>query len=165
MKRDTRNMMERPKRKVSTGGILNNALPVMVAMIVTRNRPAITASTVRTSLELAFRVTVPDRPPERSTASKNTVIEAGMASVSSVRISTLSARKIISVVTSPVISETPPEFTANTTKTINCNRFFRSRLKERIREQETSVAVMLSAREENTKQNRPVRNSNRRSVT
>ena len=84
----------------------------MVPIIVARNRIAMITSTFRTSLELACSVTVPDSPPERNTARINTVIEAGMASVSSVRISTLSARKIISVVTSPVISETPPEFTA-----------------------------------------------------
>ncbi len=94
-----------------------------------------------------------------------TVIEAGIARVSRVSISTFSARKIIRVVTSPVIRETPPELTAKTTSVTNWMRFFSSRSSDRIREHETKVAVILSAKEEKMKQKRPVRKSSRLSLT
>ena len=66
--------------------------------------------------------------------------------------------------TSPVISATPPEFTANTTNAAYLMLFSALSLSDMINVMETSVAVMLSASEENTKQNVAVRNSSCRSL-
>ena len=103
-------------------------------------------------------------PIDSMAASTITATNAGTASASSWRIATLPARKIISVVTSPVISATPPELTEKTTKVANLMVFARSSCSERIRVMETSVAVMLSASDENTKQKVAVRNSKARSL-
>ncbi len=153
-------MTESPKRNISTGGTLNSTLDTMVMIIVVRNSTLMMTSTRRTSLRACTSCTSPCMPRESSSASSRTPQAAGIDSASRVRISTLWARKIINVVTSPVMSATPPEFTAKTTRVMKRICFFLSSFSDRISAQETSVAVMLSAREENTKQNAPV--SNRR---
>mgnify|MGYP006948830095 CR=1 FL=1 len=64
---------------------------------------------------------------------------------------TLSSKKIIRVVTSPVISDTPPEFTANTTTTANRMVWLKGKPKDKTMAIDTKVAVMLSASEEKQK--------------
>ncbi len=103
-------------------------------------------------------------PIDSIAASTITATKAGTARASSWRIATLPARKIISVVTSPVISATPPELTANTTSVANLMVLALSSCNDRISVMETSVAVMLSASDENTKQKVAVRNSKARSL-
>jgi hypothetical protein len=89
-----------------------------------------------------------------------TAIKEGNESHNKSRILTLSAKNIIKVVTSPVISDTPPELTENTTKTAKRIVLLAGNDNDSNRAMETSVAVMLSARDEKIKLKVTVNNIN-----
>ena len=77
---------------------------------------------------------------------------------------TLPSRKIINVVTSPVISETPPEFTANTIKVAYLTSFLASSFNDIITAKEINVAVTLSEIDENRNAKLPTKNISFRSL-
>ena len=87
-----------------------------------------------------------------------------MMSSSNWVIVTLPSRKIISVVTSPVMSDTPPEFTANTTSTAKRMVWLNGNPSDSTMAMDTRVAVMLSAREEKQKLKMAVKKISFRSV-
>ena len=131
--------------------------------MVARNSQATRRSRRRVSRGSRTRFTSPPSPGSSSVASSITLRKDGSASSISSLMRTLPARKIISVVTSPVISATPPELTANTASTAKRSVFFGARPSDSTRVSDTSVAVMLSASDEKAKAKSPVRYSRPRS--
>ena len=77
---------------------------------------------------------------------------------------TFSSKKIIKVVTSPVINDTPPELTLNTIKVAYFINFLGSNLSDITTASEIKVAVMLSEIDENKNANPPIRNISFRSL-
>ena len=95
--------------------------------------------------------TSPDSFIDNKLASVITPKKEGNIRISRLEIVTLFSKKIIKVVTSPVISETPPLFTENMISVAYFNRFFTSNCRFITTAIDTKVAVTLSAKEENTK--------------
>lgn len=99
-------------------------------------------------------LTTPSALSENRVANKITLTADGINNISSSDICTWPPKKIINVVTSPVIKATPPEFTAKIINTAILRRICLSSLKVVNKPNDTNVAVTLSQNAESTSANR-----------
>ena len=159
----TKNITDNPVRKVSTGGISKATLNAIVVKIVLKKTKAMVMSTACKSWLFLLITTMFDSGFIINKISTPTANIAGPARSNRLVISAFPSRKIIKVVTSPVIIATPPELTAKTVTAANRSFFATSRLSDNTKAMETRVAVMLSANDENKNANRPVSSNSFRS--
>ena len=115
-------------------------------------------------LGLCLILTRPLIPMLSKLAKIMTAINDGRDNQNRLRILTLPAKNIINVVTSPVIKDTPPELTANTTSTAKRIVLLGGKLSDSTKVIATKVAVMLSANDENKKLKIAVKKSSFRSL-
>ena len=108
--------------------------------------------------------TLPDIPTDNIAANNATLASAGTINNNKLAMVTFSSKKIISVVTSPVINDTPPELTLNTIKVAYFINFLGSNFSDITTASEIKVAVMLSDIDENKNAKPPIRNISFRSL-